>query len=91
MSFHAGYLTAQSALESLCFKGGSTLKEIPYGKGRVFWAAYPMELAESNGPATELCKYVADRGGYATPTSQKYNPSVLPRKKTCGRRSKLAS
>jgi hypothetical protein len=56
-------LTAQSALESLRFKDGSTLKEIPYGKGRVFWAAYPVELADGLGPATELYKYVADRAG----------------------------
>jgi hypothetical protein len=54
-------LTAQSALESLRFQDAATLKEIPYGKGRVFWAAYPVELAEGLGPATELYKYVADR------------------------------
>jgi hypothetical protein len=54
-------LTAQSALESLRFKDGSTLKEIPYGKGRVFWAAYPVELAEGLTPATELYKYVTGR------------------------------
>ncbi len=56
-------LTAQSALESLRFKDGSTLKEIAYGKGRVFWAAYPVELAEGLGPATELYKYVGERIG----------------------------
>ena len=56
-------LTAQSALESLRFKDGSTLKEIPYGKGRVFWAAYPVELAEGLAPATELYKFVTDRVG----------------------------
>ena len=72
-------LTAQSALESLRFKDGSTLKEIPYGKGRVFWAAYPVELAEGLAPATELYKFVADRVGlkpafgFQTPLS----PGVL--------------
>ncbi len=55
--------TMQFALESLRFKDGSTLKEVPYGKGRVFWAAYPVELAEGLGPATELYKYVGDRVG----------------------------
>lgn len=54
---------AQNILESLHFTDGSTLKEIPYGKGRVFWAAYPVEFAMSNESAAELYSYVAGRVG----------------------------
>jgi hypothetical protein len=60
-------LTAQFALESLRFKDGSSLEEIPYGKGRVFWAGYPVELAEGLDPATELYKYVGERIGLKRP------------------------
>jgi hypothetical protein len=52
---------AQNILESLHFNDGSTLKEIPYGKGRVFWAACPVEFAMSNESAAELYSYVADK------------------------------
>lgn len=56
-------LQAQNELESLHFIDGSTLKEISYGKGRVFWAAYPVELAAGERPAAELYSYVAGRVG----------------------------
>jgi hypothetical protein len=56
---------SQSWLDSLRFKDGSTLQEIPYGKGRVFWAAYPVELAEGTQPAADLYSYVAGRVGAA--------------------------
>lgn len=36
----------QNLLESLRFGDGSTFKELSYGKGRIFWAAYLVELAE---------------------------------------------
>ncbi len=55
--------TKQSWLEALRFSDGSTLKEIPLGVGRVFWAAYPVELAEGSDAAAELYKYVAARVG----------------------------
>jgi hypothetical protein len=55
----------QNWLDALRFKDGRTLKELPHGKGRIFWAAYPVELAESLVPATELYKYVAARVGLA--------------------------
>jgi len=57
--------SAQSLLESLHLKGGSTLTEAPYGKGRIFWAAYPVELAEGTQAATDLYSYVASRVGIA--------------------------
>ena len=53
----------QSWLESLRFAAGSTLREVTLGKGRVFWAAYPLELAEDSAAASELYKYVAGRLG----------------------------
>lgn len=55
----------QTWLEALHFSDGSTLKEIPYGKGRIFWAAYPVELAEGTQPAADLYAYVAGRVGLA--------------------------
>jgi hypothetical protein len=36
----------QNELESLHFDDGSSFKEITRGKGRIFWVAYPVELAE---------------------------------------------
>jgi len=56
-------LQAQNELESLHFSDGSTLKEIGYGKGRVFWAAYPVELAAGERPTADLYSYVAGRVG----------------------------
>jgi hypothetical protein len=53
----------QSWLDALRFKDGATLKESPRGTGRIFWAAYPVELADSLSPATELYNYVAGRTG----------------------------
>ncbi len=45
---------AQSWLEALHFKDGHQLKEISYGAGRIFWAPYPVELAEGAAPAAAL-------------------------------------
>jgi hypothetical protein len=53
----------QNLIEFLRFKDGSTLKEVPYGKGKVFWAAYPVELAEGTESAAVLYAYVAGRVG----------------------------
>jgi len=36
----------QSSLEALRFSDGATWKEIPSGKGKIFWASYSAELAE---------------------------------------------
>ncbi|HYL87085.1 MAG TPA: hypothetical protein VE263_22880 [Candidatus Angelobacter sp.] len=48
----------QSALEALRFRDGSTWKEFVSGKGKVFCAAYPAELAEGLDPATSVYAYV---------------------------------
>jgi hypothetical protein len=55
----------QTWLNALHFSDGSTLKEIPYGTGRIFWAAYPVELAEATEAAADLYSYVAGRVGLA--------------------------
>jgi hypothetical protein len=69
----------QTWLDALHFDDGSTLKEIPYGKGRIFWAAYPIELAEGTQPAADLYAYVADRIGLtpAFELQSNLSPGVL--------------
>lgn len=51
----------QNWLEALRFDDRATLKEISHGKGRIYWAAYPVELAEDLHAAAELYSYVAGR------------------------------
>jgi hypothetical protein len=55
----------QNLIESVRFGDGSTLKEIPYGKGKIFWAAYPVEMAEGTEAAAAVYSYVAGRVGMA--------------------------
>ena len=57
------------------FLDGATFKEIPYGHGRIFWSAYPVEMAEGTDAAAEVYRYVAAKVGItplydlAAPTS----------------------
>jgi hypothetical protein len=51
----------QNWLDSLHFEDSSTLKEISHGKGRIFWAVYPIELAEDLQSAAELYSFIAAR------------------------------
>jgi len=51
----------QNSLDSLRFDDASTLNEIPHGKGRIFWAAYPVELSEDLQSTADLYSYVASR------------------------------
>ncbi len=53
----------QSWVEGLTFKNGTTLNEMPYGKGRIFWSSYPVELAEGTEAAAELYSYVTRKVG----------------------------
>ncbi len=55
----------QNLLETLRFRDGSAFKELPYGKGRLFWCAYPAELAEGTEAAAALYSYVVGRVGLA--------------------------
>ncbi|HWJ46994.1 MAG TPA: hypothetical protein VNS62_05040, partial [Candidatus Udaeobacter sp.] len=59
----------QNWLDSLHFDDGSTLKEISYGKGRIYWAVYPVELAEDLQSTAELYSFVVTRIGTAPPFS----------------------
>ena len=52
---------AQNWLESVRFTDNATFKEIPHGQGRIFWAAYPVELSGSPDSATALYNYVLDK------------------------------
>jgi len=56
----------QTWLDSLRFADGSTFKEIAYGKGRIFWAAHPVELAEGNEAAAVLYALVASKLGISS-------------------------
>lgn len=56
-------MQAQAWLDVLSFNDGATLKEVSYGKGRVFWTSYPVELAQGTEAATQLYTYVAARIG----------------------------
>ena len=51
----------QNWLDSLRFDDGSTLKEIPHGKGRIFWTSYPVELAEDPHSTADLYAYITTR------------------------------
>jgi len=48
----------QSSLEALRFGDGTTWKEIPSGKGKIFWASYSAELAEGLEATASVYNYV---------------------------------
>jgi hypothetical protein len=56
----------QSQLESLDLPDGATLREIRHGKGRIFWAADPVELAEGSEAAAALYRHVLGQLGIAS-------------------------
>ncbi len=51
----------QNMLDSLRFENGSTLEEVPHGKGRIFWSSNPVELSEDLQATADLYAYVAAR------------------------------
>ena len=55
-------LQAQGWLESLDF-GHMGFLEINHGKGRIFWSAEPVELAQGDQPAADVYDYVMTRIG----------------------------
>jgi hypothetical protein len=55
----------QNFIETLRFNDGSSFKELPYGKGRIFWAAYPVEMAEGTQAVADLYATIAARVGIA--------------------------
>jgi hypothetical protein len=63
----------QNQAESLRFNDGSSFKEIAYGKGRIFWSAYPVEFGEGTQAVAELYAYVAAKAGI-TPSFELLTP-----------------
>ncbi|HEV2699535.1 MAG TPA: hypothetical protein VGU90_16195, partial [Terriglobales bacterium] len=55
-------LQAQSWLESLRF-ADSSFTELNHGKGKIFWAAEPVELAQGDQASADVYAYVAARLG----------------------------
>jgi hypothetical protein len=55
-------LQAQGSLEALRFRDGRFV-EINHGKGRIFWAAEPVELAQGDRATADVYSYVAGRIG----------------------------
>ncbi|MFZ0662834.1 MAG: hypothetical protein WAM66_09090 [Acidobacteriaceae bacterium] len=55
--------SARSALESVRFADGSTLESKAYGRGHIFWAAYPVELSNNPDAAARLYSYVLRQVG----------------------------
>jgi hypothetical protein len=56
----------QSWLEWLHFSDNQGFKEVSYGKGRIFWAANPVELAEGLDTAAEIYRQVAAQLGISS-------------------------
>jgi hypothetical protein len=44
----------QQVLEYLRFSAGTTFLEAPVGRGKLFWAAFPLELSEGHGTTAQL-------------------------------------
>jgi hypothetical protein len=58
---------AQTWLETFAFKDGPQLKELAVGSGHIFWAPYPVELAEGEAAAAKLYSAVFGEVGVASP------------------------
>jgi hypothetical protein len=66
---------AQTWLEAFQFDGGQQLKELAVGNGRIFWAPYPVELAEGTAAAAKLYSAVFSDIGLASPFELKSSPA----------------
>jgi hypothetical protein len=69
-------LNKQNALEAVRFQDGATLEQQVYGRGSIFWAAYPVELAEGADAAGKLYSYVLGKAGVAP--AFEYDASLSP-------------
>jgi hypothetical protein len=68
----------QFMLEFLKFEDGATVKELSLGKGKIFWAAFPLELAEGSLPAAAFYNAVLRRIGLEPPfTSDSWLPQSI--------------
>lgn len=66
---------AQTWLETFEFSGGQQLKQLPVGSGHVFWAPYPVELAEGTTAAAKLYSVVFRSLGLTSPFELKSTPA----------------
>lgn len=55
----------QSAAERLRLANGASVAQIHHGKGRILWAAEPLELAEESAPAAALYAWALAEAGVA--------------------------
>jgi hypothetical protein len=69
----------QQAAESLRFSDGESLHTITHGKGRIFFASQPVELAEGLQPAAQLYSWVMEQAGVQSPFSGQVPPGILVR------------
>jgi hypothetical protein len=53
----------QFSAEALTLDNGETFAELPYGKGKIYWSAFPVELAEGTAATAEVYRYVSQRAG----------------------------
>jgi hypothetical protein len=58
---------AQTWLETFQFRDGQQLKELTVGSGHIFWAPYPVELAEGEAAAAKLYSTVFSEIGMTSP------------------------
>jgi hypothetical protein len=66
----------QNLVEAVRFKSGTALEQLVYGHGRIFWSAYPVELAEDADAAGKLYSYVLEKIG--VPPAFEYESSMSP-------------
>jgi len=71
LSFDA---SAQSWLEMLQFNDGQQLKNLAYAGGHIFWAPYPIELAQEMGAAAAVYSAVFNEIGLKPPFELKSSP-----------------
>jgi hypothetical protein len=55
----------EAPLEVLRFKDGTDVREVAHGRGKILWAADPVEFAENYEPASTLYQYAMMRAGVA--------------------------
>jgi hypothetical protein len=69
----------QNLAEAVRFKSGAALEQLVYGRGRIFWSAYPVELAEDAEAAGKLYSYVLGKIGLSPAFDSESNlsPGVL--------------
>ena len=60
-------LEKQRWLEVLRFANGASVEQFGHGKGRIYWAAFPVELAEGPQAADALYAYVLQQAGIQPP------------------------